>query len=168
MPDGSSHPSITHAAGALAGVSKGASSSVPFMLFSAEPRYSCLPDASTAKLVGTDDIEGRACVKIEGLQRGRRRAIVWIEKASGLLLKVESGNVFDGSSRGQKLERMRDHFATMRPDDPHRTVVEKAISHFAETRVQDYRTEETTVWRPILDQPVDPASLEFTPPAENS
>ena len=168
MPDGSSHPSIAEAAGGLAGVSKGASSSVPYMLFNAVPRDYCMPDPSTASVVGTDEIEGRACKKIEGIQRGRRRAMVWIEIASGLLLKVESGSVFDDESRRQELVRLRERYASMGPDDPHRSVMEKAIAHFSESRGTNHRTEETTVWRPVLDQPIDSASLEFTPPAEDS
>ena len=167
-PSVAAHPTITHAAGALAGVSHGVSTSIPYMLFSAEPRYSCLPDPSTAKLVGRDEVEGRACTKIEGILRGRRRAVAWIEDSSGLLLKLESEMVSDDESRRQQFQSTREHLAAMQPDDPHRPAVEKAIAHFSEPRAKDYRTEETVVWRPILDQPADPASLEFAPPTEDS
>ena len=165
-PGVSSHKNITHAAGALAGVSHGVSASIPYMLFSAEPRYSCLPDPSTASVVGTGDVEGRACTKIEGILRGRRRAVAWIENASSLLLKLESEMVSDDESRMQQLKGMREHLAGMRPDDPHRSAVEKAVAHFSESRLTDHRTEYSTEWRPTLDQTVDPACLEFSLPTE--
>ncbi len=168
MPDGSTHPSIVDAAGALAGLSHRVSSSIPFMLFNAEPRYFCLPDPSTAKLLGTDVFEGRECTKIEGLQQRGRLAVVWIEEVSGLLLKLESGSTFGGKSREEMVMGMREALAAMRPDDAKRSLVENAIARYSESRGPNFQTEETTVWRPVLDQPVDAASLEFTPPAESA
>jgi hypothetical protein len=134
--------------------------SVPFLLFYARV---LLPELSTATLVESDEVGGRACARIEwGWKRGRE--VAWIETASGLLLKREHESVFDEESRKERLGLARAMLASM--PSRRRSMMEKTL-HIP-PHEPDHRTEATTVWRPVLDEPVDPARLEFTPPAGRS
>jgi hypothetical protein len=161
-PEFASIETILESAGALDGVSRDPSDPIQWMLRSGEDRSSCLPEPSTAKLGGPDEVDGRACSRIEGVQHGGRRAVVWIENASGLILKLESGKEFDDELRTWMLQKIRERIALTPDIDPNRSALEHAASRFVGRQTNHVRVEVTTAWRPILDAPVDLATFEPT------
>jgi hypothetical protein len=153
-------PAIHVIAGAFIATLGGHSTFIPLLLVYAR---TSLPDPSTAMRLEPDEVEGRACTRIDWRPE-RGRELAWIEAASALLLRREHGTVFDEVSRKLQLEFVRNRLASMPPGE--RSEMEKTV--YIPPHGPDHRTEETTVWRPVLDEPVDPASLEFTPPMQAS
>ena len=81
--------------------------------------------------------------------------------------KVDVSHEFDEAHFVARAEAGRSVLASMKPDDPGRASLERMVEAFVDHRPEAFRTKRTTVWQPMMDQPVDPAIFDTTPPTSS-
>jgi hypothetical protein len=119
-----------------------------------------LPDPLTARSLGVAEHDGRPCERIEGMRRGERN-LVWVERGTNLVLKLEASHTFDAAHYDRRAQELRKLLSSMPPDDPARPGLERMLQAFSHESRDTSHTERTIVWHPTLDRPVDPAVFDF-------
>jgi hypothetical protein len=133
------------------------------------PDFECnpvLPDADAVSEVGLGVFDGHECHRIEAPSRrpGGEVVVLWFDKTSILLRGREETSTFDESVRRFHDESIREALNKMAPDDPNRPMMEAAVARRASPRTDNYTTESTSIWRPRVDEPIDPRAFVFVPP----
>ena len=151
----------------MTGISGGLSSFVTKLFL---PELSCnplLPDAATAHMLESAAVDGHECYRIAGVPRrpGGEGLVLWFDKASWLMRRLEQTTRFDEDLRRSHDESAREALAKMAPDDAKRPMMETFLARQASRRVEPYTTESRTIWRPRIDETVDRASFRFVMPA---
>lgn len=149
----------------LTGVSGGLSSFVTKLFL---PELECnpvLPDADEVTRIDRGMFDEHECHRIEAPPRrqGGESVVLWFDKASWLLRGREETSTFDESVRRRHDESIREALEKMARDDPNRPMMEEAVARRASSRTEDYTTVSTTIWRPRVDEPIDPRAFVFVP-----
>ncbi len=152
--------------GALTGVSGGLSAFVTKLLM---PELACnpvLPDAATARVLDVAAFDGYACYRIEGAPRrpSGERMVLWFDKASWLLRRLDETSKFDEHARRRTAESAREALSKLASEDPKRPMMEEFLARQTSRRVEDYTTETATIWRPRMDEAVNRESFRFVLP----
>jgi len=141
---------------------------VPELLRVGDDRHSPLPDPSNARSLGVAEHDGMLCERIESTHLPRRD-VLWVERGTDLVLKLESIETFD-DAYDDSVEKMIpltptwQHLEDPSPGSPGTRL--HGSARRPRVNRDPFRSVRTVVWRPIMDRPVDSASLEFTPPTE--
>jgi outer membrane lipoprotein-sorting protein len=83
------------ALGGAAGVSSGASVTIPTLLMPEGMLGSRIKSLSGLRLVGEEEVDGGRAYRLEGLDSGGNPLTVWVDEASMLLLKVYETRKFE-------------------------------------------------------------------------
>jgi hypothetical protein len=155
---------LEHALGCLAGVSSGTSVLTAKLLMPEIGGRSPLPDPLTSRVIGEGSTEGRSCWKVEGLRFGAQPAITWIDRrdfpcsADRARPRVRRGN----APKAGRLHSPGD--CGMSAEDPQRLLLEKGLAMREGQPANRFRTQSTTIIRPVIDRVIDPGTFSFTPP----
>jgi hypothetical protein len=151
---------------ALTGVSGGLSSFVTKMFL---PEIKCnavLPEPDSVTLVESGVFDGHECQRLVAPSRraGGENAVFWFDKTSGLLRGREETSRIDESVRRSHGDAVRGELAKLSRDDPKRPMLEAFLARQESPRTESVTTETTTIWRPRLDEQVDPRAFVFEVP----
>jgi hypothetical protein len=86
---------LLQALAAAAGVSSGASMTVPTLLMPEMRIGNPIQSLSQLKLIGEEEINGRSAYKIEGTDLRKRRVMLWVDSESLLIVKMYQRTEFD-------------------------------------------------------------------------
>jgi hypothetical protein len=128
------------------------------------PPFFPLPDPASAELVGKEEIEGRACLRLRGHWKTGKFVDVWIDPKTQLLTRLAFETKQDAESRASMREGMLKRIESRKPDDPQRAAMEKSMASWTSSVRPTSTTENVTTFSGSFDDDIDPAVFEFRPP----